>query len=38
MMRRVSRKVRKEITSEWEAKVVTYDIFLNVTKRSNKYI
>ncbi|KAM2120987.1 hypothetical protein ACFX1Q_018845 [Malus domestica] len=28
----------KEITSEWEAKVVAYDIFLNVTKRSNKYI
>ncbi|KAM0974934.1 mechanosensitive ion channel protein 10-like isoform X1 [Malus sylvestris] len=28
----------KEITSEWEAKAAAYDIFLNVTKRSNKYI
>ncbi|XP_009340447.2 mechanosensitive ion channel protein 10 [Pyrus x bretschneideri] len=27
----------KEITSEWEAKAVAYDIFLNVAK-SNKYI
>ncbi|XP_068342533.1 mechanosensitive ion channel protein 10-like [Pyrus communis] len=28
----------KEITSEWEAKAVAYDVFLNVAKGSNKYI
>ncbi|CAN6541225.1 unnamed protein product [Malus baccata var. baccata] len=28
----------KEITSEWEANAAAYDIFLNVTKRINKYI
>ncbi|BBH08231.1 mechanosensitive channel of small conductance-like 10 [Prunus dulcis] len=31
-------QTNKEITSEWEAKAVAYDIFLNVAKRGSKHI